>query len=34
MARLLGAVRVFRVRHGDPDATAERVERALGDPWA
>jgi hypothetical protein len=34
MARLLGAVRVFRVRHGEPDATAERVAHALGTAWA
>ena len=34
MARLLSAVRVFRVRHGDPDATAERAARALGGAWA
>jgi hypothetical protein len=33
MARLLGAARVFRVRHGDPDATAGAVAEALGAPW-
>jgi hypothetical protein len=34
MARLLGAVRVFRVRHGGPEATAAAVAQALGGPWA
>jgi hypothetical protein len=33
MARLLGQARAFRLRHGDPDATAEAVARALGAAW-
>lgn len=34
MARMLAGVRVFRVGHGQPDATAESVARALGAEWA
>jgi hypothetical protein len=34
MARLLGAARVFRLRHGEPDATAAAVAGALEAAWA
>ncbi|HEX6737739.1 MAG TPA: hypothetical protein VF310_05700 [Vicinamibacteria bacterium] len=33
MARLLGAARVFRVTHGDPDGTTDAVAEALGAAW-